>query len=702
VLREGPLEKPFPAYKGDEPYVFVCYAHEDAETVLPDLQWLREQGFNFWYDEGISAGKVWRAEIAAALEGARQILFYISPQSLSSIHCDREINYTLDRNKPILPVYLQQIKLTDDLELGLSRIQAIEHWTSDVSVARERIQQGLAGLDTQQPPLRATQRSWLRMWAVALVAVITLGWLYQQRPAEPTDVGRVQLVIGSFADLGVTYRARGLYQQLTLNLQSYPNIQLLTDEGTIPEGAFSLIPSVNDGELEMILSEPQEEMLVHISLSTEDRSLPTAVAEGTKQLVESLSQRYLEDRRYSLDEDTLAKYFRAIAITEGTGSNDELQIALTDLKGVVAVYPRHLPSLLLLCGTNLRLHENLGGESFYEEAEKYCNRAATLDPDDLQVRRQLADLYVSSGLSGEAISLLTEIVRQMPYEVSAIRSLGDAFLQVGEMELAESYLDRAVFLEPGRAPNHSALGRLHWRNGEYAKATIMFRQAFELEDENPKWANNLAAALFMQGRWEESGEIWQQALLAGSRDPSIISNIGTSLFLLRNFNDATAYYIQAVELAPDNYKYMGNVAEAQYFACSGEHAASFERAIKLALQQTHLNPGDAHAIARLAVFHAYMEHTVSADELIAKALDLASGDVDVAYDAAVVVARLGRVTQSQSAIAKLDEMGYPQPLIDHDVTIRVDPPNQEGRICLSESSSHFSYPLSLPRLPRPQ
>ena len=26
------METPFQAYSGDEPYVFVCYAHEDAST----------------------------------------------------------------------------------------------------------------------------------------------------------------------------------------------------------------------------------------------------------------------------------------------------------------------------------------------------------------------------------------------------------------------------------------------------------------------------------------------------------------------------------------------------------------------------------------------------------------------------------------------------------------------------------------------
>jgi hypothetical protein len=48
------LEKLFTAYDGNEPYIFVCYAHEDSGIVYPEIQSQHEQGVNLWYDEGIS------------------------------------------------------------------------------------------------------------------------------------------------------------------------------------------------------------------------------------------------------------------------------------------------------------------------------------------------------------------------------------------------------------------------------------------------------------------------------------------------------------------------------------------------------------------------------------------------------------------------------------------------------------------------
>ncbi len=119
------MDKPFAAYRGDEPYVFVCYAHDDQGVVYPEIGWLHEQGINLWYDEGISAGKNWRAAIGDSLLGASHVVFYISERSLASDHCNREINLALDEGKDIVPVYLESVDLTSDLKVGLTRVQAL-------------------------------------------------------------------------------------------------------------------------------------------------------------------------------------------------------------------------------------------------------------------------------------------------------------------------------------------------------------------------------------------------------------------------------------------------------------------------------------------------------------------------------------------------------------------------------------------------
>ena len=185
------LDQPFPAYQGDEPYIFVCYAHDDTGVVFPEIQWLHDQGVNVWYDEGISAGKVSRAEIAEAIQGAAKFLYYISAASMASEHCSREVNYALDRGFEVLPVYLEEVDLTPELDLALNRVQAL-HRDPDASYQQHL----LNALDQARGEARSPivpaqqQRPWAMYAGLGLIAAVLIGvgsW-YGLRRAGPDAV----------------------------------------------------------------------------------------------------------------------------------------------------------------------------------------------------------------------------------------------------------------------------------------------------------------------------------------------------------------------------------------------------------------------------------------------------------------------------------------------------------------------------------
>ncbi len=69
------MDKPVP-YNGSGSYVFVCYSHENEAVVYPEIRRLQQLDLNIWYDEGISAGANWRAEIGDRVEHADCVLFF--------------------------------------------------------------------------------------------------------------------------------------------------------------------------------------------------------------------------------------------------------------------------------------------------------------------------------------------------------------------------------------------------------------------------------------------------------------------------------------------------------------------------------------------------------------------------------------------------------------------------------------------------
>jgi serine/threonine protein kinase len=119
------MERPFDAYRGSEPYLFVSYSHADAALIYPELELLHQSGFNIWYDEGIAPGIRWRDELAERLADCSLFLFYISPRSIRSDNCMKEVNFALSKERPLLNVYLQPTDLPPGLEYSLSDRQSL-------------------------------------------------------------------------------------------------------------------------------------------------------------------------------------------------------------------------------------------------------------------------------------------------------------------------------------------------------------------------------------------------------------------------------------------------------------------------------------------------------------------------------------------------------------------------------------------------
>lgn len=133
------MEPPIRAYRGDDPYVFVCYSHADTDLVYRDISLLAGQGLNLWYDEGISPGTEWSEELAQAIHNASLVIFYASTRSANSRHCRDEINFAHNHDKRVLAVHLEEADLPAGLELSLSSTQAVMKYRMSEAAYIERM-----------------------------------------------------------------------------------------------------------------------------------------------------------------------------------------------------------------------------------------------------------------------------------------------------------------------------------------------------------------------------------------------------------------------------------------------------------------------------------------------------------------------------------------------------------------------------------
>ena len=112
-------------YEGRENYIFISYSHRDSARIFPLLKKLTDEGFRLWYDEGIDPGTEWPESIADHLARCRVCLAFISPTSVVSTNCRREINFALSRNKDFLSVVLEPVEMSPGMEMQISTYQSL-------------------------------------------------------------------------------------------------------------------------------------------------------------------------------------------------------------------------------------------------------------------------------------------------------------------------------------------------------------------------------------------------------------------------------------------------------------------------------------------------------------------------------------------------------------------------------------------------
>ncbi|MCZ6501794.1 MAG: TIR domain-containing protein, partial [Gammaproteobacteria bacterium] len=192
------MDRPFPAYKGDEPYIFVSYSHQDADTVFPGIQWLRDQGFNIWYDEGISPGASWREELAESILGCDLFIILVSPRSAKADNCLKEVNYALEQDRPVLAIHVESTQLSPGLALALSDRQAIfrhelpeeEYRDKVLSGVRSHIQQSQSVETVSTPSVINTTSKPIVIGAGLIALAILAGsiLLYMKPSEEVMDI----------------------------------------------------------------------------------------------------------------------------------------------------------------------------------------------------------------------------------------------------------------------------------------------------------------------------------------------------------------------------------------------------------------------------------------------------------------------------------------------------------------------------------
>jgi|GEM_PF-3090089 len=256
-----------------------------------------------------------------------------------------------------------------------------------------------------------------------------------------------------------------------------------------------------------------------------------------------------------------------------------------------------------------------------DEAEKICQTGIKINPNNQALYHKLAQCYHKQNRLKEAEEQCLKALEINPDFVPALNFLATIKEEQEEYDLALSYLQQGLKIEPENDNLQARIGRIKWWMGDGKAAINEYQKAIKMTQAPAYWVyTHLGSLLMEQGKKDQAVAIYKEVLhlypekaeafrsiLAQIDGVEIIknyqeniklqpeqpfwvySNLGELLILENRLDEAMATYLQAIQVYPDNpifYCKLGAVQLKQ--GNKTEACNSYYKAIELEPEQSLL------------------------------------------------------------------------------------------------------------------
>lgn len=259
----------------------------------------------------------------------------------------------------------------------------------------------------------------------------------------------------------------------------------------------------------------------------------------------------------------------------GSALRGETSPAYTLLYGrmAVALAPRHIEAILLTADLLEDLEQ-------YALATEVYDTVPRDDPSYHAAEMGRASALERAGDTEGAIEVMRELTRTHGDIPGIHVGLGDMLRRLERYGEATPHYDRAIELMGTPQPNqwvvYFARGITHEREDRWALAEADFRQALELNPDQPQVLNYLGYSFVeMNTNMDEALDLIERAVEARPDSGFITDSLGWALYRLGRYEEAVGYMERAVELEPIDpiiNDHLGDV----YWAVGREREAEFQ------------------------------------------------------------------------------------------------------------------------------
>jgi tetratricopeptide (TPR) repeat protein len=562
--------------------VFISYSRKDTDFVRQLFDDLKTRGCEAWVDwQGIDYSSKWWEEICAGIEGADNFVLILSPDSLNSIYCHREIEHARKHNKRIIPfIYrpwdekslvggwytipdmrpheamarenwevLQAIQYIDyHGKLSADFDRSITALLTTVNTDPERVRlhtrlilrirdwegRGRSPSALLRGDELAAYETWLAKTDAANDEPRTTAdqraYITESRQVEDEDARldalrerRIRqfrltaLILGVIGTLAVIVTLVAVNQADTTGKQVALAGQTLTP---IPPTLTSVARAIADA------LEIQE-----IAVQFANASL--RMAEGQQQDALQLANAMIE----SYPNQPMAFFCRGL-IYDLANQDDN---AIADFTQAIQLHPGYGRAYY----SRAKVYYDQGK---FDEAISDYSSTIVLDPQDTRAYVNRGNSYFGQGKFDEAIADYTQAIKIDPQDLNAHDNRGLAYANQGKLDEAIADYTQAIKIDPQHPWAYPSRGLAYYDQGKFDEAIADYTQAIQLDPQDAWSYANRGIAYADQGKFDEAIADYTQAVELDPQDAGSYTNRGHVYALQGRLNEAIADFNQVLEI----------------------------------------------------------------------------------------------------------------------------------------------------------
>jgi len=112
--------------------IFISYSRSDKKSAKELSDDLILLGHSVWFDQHLEGGQVWWDKIIENIMDTDFFIFILTPSSILSLPCKKELQYAVDLGKTIIPIRISKEEISMNLlSPKLSKLQIVDYINKD-------------------------------------------------------------------------------------------------------------------------------------------------------------------------------------------------------------------------------------------------------------------------------------------------------------------------------------------------------------------------------------------------------------------------------------------------------------------------------------------------------------------------------------------------------------------------------------------